>query len=78
MLVLSDAQLHNFLSKEGLKTLVVEQASIGAHASGYAPGLLSPLKVASESMEAMPPLTIKSFEMHKELAEQLPAELYEM
>ena len=63
-----------YLSKEGLKTLVVEQDSIGAHASGYAPGILSPLGVASESMEVMLPLTTKSFEMHKELAEQLLAE----
>lgn len=63
-----------FLGKEGLKTIVVEQDSIGAHASGYAPGILSPLGVASESMGVMLPLTTKSFEMHRELAEQLLAE----
>ena len=63
-----------FLSKEGLKTIVVEQDSIGAHASGYAPGILSPLGVASESMEVILPLTTRSFQIHKELAQQLPAE----
>ncbi len=61
------------LSKEGLKTIVVEQDSIAAHASGYAPGILSPL-VAPESIEVMLPLSTKSFEIHKELAQQLPAE----
>ena len=63
-----------FLSKEGLKTIVVEQDSIGAHASGYAPGILSPLGVASESMEVILPLTTRSFQIHKELSQQLPAE----
>ncbi len=32
-----------FLSKEGVKTIVVEKDSIGAHASGYTLGLLYPL-----------------------------------
>ncbi len=63
-----------YLSKEGLKTIVVEQDSIGAHASGYAPGLLSPLGVASESMEVILPLITRSFQLHKELSQQLPAE----
>ena len=63
-----------FLSKEGLKTIVVEQDSIGAHASGYAPGILSPLGVASESTEVILPLTTRSFQIHKELSQQLPAE----
>lgn len=64
-----------FLSKEGMKTIVVEKDSIGAHASGHAPGLLYPLGgVATEFMEAMLPLTTISFQMHKELYQQLPVE----
>ncbi len=64
-----------FLSKEGVKTVIVEKDSVGAHASGYAPGLLYPLGgVAAEFMEAMLPLTTISFQMHKELYQQLPAE----
>jgi len=63
-----------FLSKEGLKTIVVDQDSIGAHASGYAPGILSPLGIASKSIEVMLPLTTRSLQIHKELSRQLPAE----
>jgi len=63
-----------FLGKEGLKTIVVEQDSIGAHASGFAPGILSPLGVALESMEAELPLIARSLKIHKELSQQLPAE----
>ncbi len=64
-----------FLSKEGIKTIVVEKDSIGAHASGYAPGLLHPLGgVATEFMDAMLPMTTTSFQMHKELYQHLPEE----
>ncbi len=64
-----------FLGKEGVKTLVIERDSIGSHASGCAPGLLYPLGgVAAEFKEAMFPLTTLSFQMHKELYQQLPAE----
>jgi glycine oxidase len=63
-----------FLSKEGLKVVVVEQDSIGAHASGFATGILSPLGVASESMEVMLPLITRSLQIHKKLSQRLPAE----
>jgi len=63
-----------FLSKEGLKVVVVEQDSIGAHASGFAPGILDPLGIAPEYMETMLPLATKSFQIHKELSQQLPVE----
>ena len=64
-----------FLSKEGVKTVVVEKDSIATHASGCAPGLLRPLGgVALQFPEAMLPLTTTSFQMHKELYQQLPAE----
>jgi len=63
-----------FLSKEGLKVVVVERDSIGTHASGFAPGILRPLGLAPEYIETMLPLTTKSFQMHKELSQQLPAE----
>jgi glycine oxidase len=56
-----------FLSKEGVKTVIVEQDSIGAHASGYAPGILNPQVTTPEYLETMLPLTTKSFELHKEL-----------
>jgi len=64
-----------FLSKEGVKTIVVERDSIGAHASGFAPGLLYPLGgLAAELREAMLPLTTMSFQMHKELYQELTIE----
>jgi glycine oxidase len=64
-----------FLSKEGMKTIVVEKDSIGAHASGYAPGLLHPLGgVAAEFMDTMLPITTLSFQMHKKLYQHLPEE----
>lgn len=63
-----------FLSKEGVKVVVVEKDSIGTHASGFAPGILYPLGVAPKHMEIMLPLTTKSFQIHKELSQQLPLE----
>jgi glycine oxidase len=56
-----------FLSKEGVKTVIVEPDSIGAHASGYAPGILNPQVATPEYFKTMLPLTTKSFELHKEL-----------
>ena len=63
-----------FLSKAGLKVIVVERDSIGAHASGFAPGILNPLGESPEYMETRLPLSVKSYQMHKELAERLPTE----
>ena len=63
-----------FLSKAGLKVVVVERDSIGSHASGFAPGILNPLGESPEYMESRLPLSVKSFQMHRELAGQLPAE----
>ena len=60
-----------YLSKEGAKVIVVEQDSIGAHASGYAPGILNPQAAVPEHMEIMLPLTTRSFQLHKELYQQL-------
>jgi glycine oxidase len=64
-----------FLSKEKIKTIIVEQDSIGAHASGYAPGILNPQVATPEQLEVMLPLTRKSFAIHKELYAQLLAEI---
>jgi len=60
-----------YLSKEGAKVIVVEQDSIGAHASGYAPGILNPQVAVPEYLETMLPLTTRSFQLHKELYQQL-------
>jgi len=60
-----------FLSKEGVKTIIIEQDSIGSHASGYAPGILFPLGVIPEHTEIMLSLTTKSFQLHKDLYQQL-------
>ena len=40
----------------------------------FAPGILSTLGVTSESMEVILPLTIRSYQIHKQLYQQLPAE----
>lgn len=63
-----------FLGKEGVKTVIVEQDSIGAHASGYAPGILNPQVAIPEHSGIMLPLTTKSFQLHKELSQPLLAE----
>ncbi len=60
-----------FLSKEGVKVVIVEQDSIGDHASGHAPGILNPQVVIPEYTTIMLPLTTKSFQLHKELFPQL-------
>lgn len=61
-----------FLSKEGMKVVVVEKDGLGDHASGTAPGLLSPLTLAPEGV--IPPLARNSFRMHKVLYQQLKEE----
>jgi glycine oxidase len=63
-----------FLSKEGVKVIVVEQDSIGSHASGFAPGVLNPFGLAPESADIMLPLTWQSFQIHKVLAQELKRE----
>ena len=61
-----------FLSKEGMKVVVVEKDGLGDHASGTAPGIVSPLTLAPEGV--IPPLARRSFQMHKVLYQQLKEE----
>jgi len=63
-----------FLSKEGVKVIVVEQDSIGSHASGFAPGSLNPMRLPPETIDLMLPLTCKSFQIHKVLSQELKEE----
>jgi len=63
-----------FLSKQGVKVVLVEQDSIGSHASGFAPGILNPLALEPELMDIMLPLTLKSFQIHKVLFQELQEE----
>lgn len=63
-----------FLSKEGVKVVVVEQDSIGSHASGFAPGSLNPMRLPPETIDLMLPLTCKSFQIHKVLSQELKEE----
>ena len=60
------------LSKEGMKVVIVDKDSLGDHASGTAPGLLSRFSLAREGV--IPSLARKSFQMHKELYQQLKEE----
>jgi len=64
-----------FLSREGMKVVVVEKDSLGSHASGFAPGILSPLRMAVETMDLMLPLTWESFQIHKVLSRELKEEV---
>ena len=61
-----------FLSKEGMKVVVVEQDSIGDHASGFSAGLLSPIPRISE--EVLRPMRQEGYQMHKVLYQQLKEE----
>ncbi len=61
-----------FLSKEGLKVVVVEQDSLGDHASGFAPGIVNSMPLAAK--EVLRPMGQKSFQMHKVLYQQLKEE----
>ncbi len=61
-----------FLSKEGMKVVVVEQDSLGDHASGTAPGTVSWEPLTPEGV--IPSLARKSFQMHKVLYQQLKEE----
>lgn len=60
-----------FLSRAGVKVVIVEQDSIGDHASGHAPGILNPQVAIPEYVDIMLPLTAKSFQLHKELFPRL-------
>ena len=61
-----------FLSKEGMKVVVVEQDSLGDHASGFSAGLLSPKPRVSK--EVLRPMRQESYQMHKTLYPQLKEE----
>lgn len=63
-----------FLSKEGVKVVVVEKDSIGSHASGFAPGSLNPMRLAPETMDLMLPLSWESFQIHKVFSQELKEE----
>jgi len=60
-----------FLGKAGVKAVIFEQDSIGAHASGHAPGILNPQVAIPEYLEIMLPLTTRSYQLHKELSQLL-------
>jgi len=63
-----------FLSREGMKVVVVEKDSLGSHASGFAPGSLNPTKLTLETMDLMLPLAWESFQIHKVLSQELKEE----
>ncbi|MBM4448496.1 MAG: FAD-dependent oxidoreductase [Chloroflexi bacterium] len=63
-----------FLSRQGVKVIIVEKDSLGDHASGHAPGILNPQVAIPEYVDIMLPLTTKSFQLHQELYPQLLAE----
>ena len=58
-----------FLSKEGMKLVVVEQDSLGDHASGFSAGLISSMPLAAK--EVLRPMGQKTYQMHKVLYQQL-------
>jgi glycine oxidase len=60
-----------FLSREGVKVIVVEKDSIGEHASGNATGILSPLVLNETRIESMLPMTLRSLELHEALSAEL-------
>lgn len=60
-----------FLGKAGVETVIIEKDSIGAHASGYAPGILNPQVAIPEHVDIMLPMTTKSLQLHKELYQPL-------
>jgi glycine oxidase len=60
-----------FLSREGVKVVVVEKDSIGEHASGTATGILSPIVMDETKTESLLPLTWKSLQMHEALSMEL-------
>ncbi len=62
-----------FLAKEGVKVTIIEQEAVASFASGFAPGLLNPLRGAGIP-GPLQPLALESFRMHASLAEELKAE----
>jgi glycine oxidase len=65
-----------FLSKAGLKVIVIEKDSIGSHASGFAYGSLSPLGEAGLVDEIVTELDLAKLgmEIHTRFSEDLPNE----
>ena len=64
------------LSREGIRVMVLEQDSIGSHASGFANGSLSPAtQLAPEVVDLMLPLTLESYRMHKVFSQELKEEV---
>ncbi len=62
-----------YLAKEGVKATIIDQDSVGSHASGFALGALNPLGGVGIP-EPLGPLSLESYRLHAELAETLPQE----
>jgi glycine oxidase len=62
-----------FLAREGRKVTLFEKDSVAAHASGFAFGVLLP-PLAENPRDPELDLNRASFRLHRELAEQLPAD----
>jgi glycine/D-amino acid oxidase-like deaminating enzyme len=62
-----------FLAKAGVSVTIVEREAVASSASGFAPGLLNPLRGAGIP-GPLQPLAMASFRMHAALAEELAGE----
>lgn len=62
-----------YLGKAGVKATIIERDSVGAHASGFALGGLSPLGGAGIP-EPVGHISLESWRLHNELAATLPEE----
>ena len=61
-----------FLGKIGVKNILVEQDSLGSHASGFAYGGLSGMWDADNQSTAAASMASEGFQLHKQLALDLP------
>lgn len=62
-----------FLTREGVRVTIIEQEAVASFASGFAAGLLNPLRGAGIPGPLLP-LAMEAFRMHTHLAERLPTE----
>ncbi len=67
---ISGAAIAYFLTKEGVKPLVVEKDAFGSHASGFAYGMCLPVE-GVDLPSTMLPLTVEAIRLHKLLAAEL-------
>jgi len=59
-----------FLSKKGIRSMIIERDAVGSQASGAAAGIITPLRHVEPGSSLME-MTLKSFRMHEDFQREI-------